>query len=174
MPISTSEAMLRSKIVAFRAQKNPNVIIEKPMHPQRVTVWCGFGYGGIIAPFFLENEQGAAVTVNGERYRAMLNEFMLPKKRTVFENRIISRNSDVNWPPRSCYLTPLDYFLWGAVKDKCYANYPETIEALKYEIEIAIHGIEAQTIENVLKNWVDRMEYCKPSRGSHLIDVFHS
>ena len=29
----------------------------------------------------------------------------------VFENQIISRNSDVNWPPRSCDLTPLNYFL---------------------------------------------------------------
>jgi len=33
----------------------------------------------VIGPFFFENEQGAAVTVNGERYRAMLNEFLLPK-----------------------------------------------------------------------------------------------
>ena len=62
-------------------------------------------------------------------------------------------------------------FLWGAVKDKCYALRPETIEALKHDIEVAIHGIEAQTIENVLKNWVDRMGYCKASRGSHLNDV---
>ena len=93
--------------------------------------------------------------------------------RTVFENRIINRNSDVNWPSQSCDLTPLDYFMWGAVKDKCYADHPETIEALKHEIEIAIHGIEAKTIENVLKNWVDRMGYCKASRGSHLNDVFH-
>jgi len=44
------------------------------MHPQRVTVWCGFWSGGIIGPFFFENEQGA---VNG--YHAMLNEFLLPK-----------------------------------------------------------------------------------------------
>ena len=41
--------------------------------------WCGFWYGDIIGPFFFENEQGAAVTANGERYRAMLNEFLLPK-----------------------------------------------------------------------------------------------
>ena len=77
--------------------------------------------------------------------------------RTVFENQIISRNSDVNWPPRSCDLTPLDYFLWGAVSDKCYANHPETIEALKHEIKVAIHGTEAQTIENVLKklSWLN-------------------
>ena len=111
------------------------------MHPQRVTVWCGFWYGfwygGIIGSSFFENEQGAAVTVNDERYRAMLNEFLFPKieeddiviwcqqdgatchaanvtvdiLRTVFENRIISRNSDVNWPHWRCDLTPLDYFL---------------------------------------------------------------
>ena len=55
--------------------ENPNVIIGKPIHPQRVTVW----YGGIIGPFFFENEQGAAVTINGERYHAMLNEFLFSK-----------------------------------------------------------------------------------------------
>ena len=93
---------------------------------------------------------------------------------TVFENRITSRNSDVNWPPGSCDLNPSDHFLWEAVKDRCYANHPDTIEALKHEIEVAIHDIEAQTIENVLENWVDRKGYCKASRGSHLNDVvFH-
>ena len=165
-------------------------------------VWYGFWYSNIIGPFFFENEQGAAVMVNGERYRAMLNEFLFPKieendtddiwfeqdgatchtanvtidlLRTVFENRIISRNSDVNWPPRSCDLTPLDYFCGRAVKDKCYANHPETIEALKHEMKVAIHGIQAQTVEDVLKNWDDRMGYCKASRGSYLNDVvFHS
>ena len=78
---------------------------------------------------------------------------------TVFENRIISGNSDFYWTPWSYDLTPLDYFLWGTDEDKYYANLPETIEALKHEIEVAIHGIEAQTIENILKNWVDR---CQP------------
>ena len=28
-------------------------------------------------------------------------------------------------------LTPLDYYLLGAVKNKCYADKPETIDALK-------------------------------------------
>ena len=72
-------------------------------------------------------------------------------------------------------MTPLDYFLWGAVKDKCYAKHTKMIEALKHEIEVGIHRIEAHIIENVLKNWVDRLGYCKASRGSHLNDVkFHS
>ena len=30
----------------------------------------------MIGPFFFEIEQGEAVTVNGDRYRAMLNEFL--------------------------------------------------------------------------------------------------
>ena len=32
-----------------------------------------------MGPFFFENEQGEAVTVNDERYRAMLNEFLFTK-----------------------------------------------------------------------------------------------
>ena len=44
--------------------------------------------------------------------------------RPVFEDRIISRRADVVWSPRSCDLTPLDYYLWGAVKGMCYADKP--------------------------------------------------
>ena len=80
--------------------------------------------------------------------------------RLVFEDRIISRRADVVWPPRGCDLTPLDYYLWGAVKDKCYA---ETIEALKYNIREAIGEIQLQTIDNVLKNWTERVGYCMSS-----------
>ena len=92
--------------------------IEKPIHPKRVTVWCGFWSRGIIRPFFFENDQGDAVTVNGNQCRAMLNEFLFTKIEeedianiwfqqdgatchTVFEDRIISRRAVV-WPPRSC------------------------------------------------------------------------
>ena len=38
--------------------------------------------------------------------------------RSVFEDRIISHRADVVWPPLSCDLTPLDHYLWDAVKDK--------------------------------------------------------
>ena len=59
--------------------ENPHTYIEKLMHPKRVTVSCGFWSRGIIGPFFFENEQGEAVTVNGDCYRAMLNEFLFTK-----------------------------------------------------------------------------------------------
>ena len=59
--------------------ENPHSYIEKPTHPKRVTVWCRFWSRGINGPFFFENEQGEGVTVNGDRYWAMLNEFLLKK-----------------------------------------------------------------------------------------------
>ena len=40
--------------------------------------------------------------------------------------------------PRSSDLTPLNYYLWGAVRGKCYADEPETIDALKDNIREAI------------------------------------
>ena len=72
------------------------------------------------------------------------------------------------WPPRNCDLTPLDCYLWGTVKDKCYANKLETIDALKDNIREAIGEIQLHTIDNVLKNWTDRVGYCMASRDSHL------
>ena len=63
----------------------------------------------------------------------------------VFEDRIISRRVDVVWPTRSCDLTTLDNYFWGAVKDKCYADKPETIDALKYNIREAIGEIQLRT-----------------------------
>ena len=54
--------------------ENPYAYIEKPTHPKRVTIWCRFWSRGIIGPFFFEKEQGETVTVNGDRYRAMLNK----------------------------------------------------------------------------------------------------
>ena len=66
----------------------------------------------------------------------------------VFEDRIISRRADVGWPPQSCDLTPLNYYLWGAVKDKCYADKPETINALKDNIREAVGEIQLHTIDN--------------------------
>ena len=94
-------------------------------------------------------------------------EATLDVLRPVFKDRIISRRADVVWPPWSCDLTPLDYYLWGAVKDKCHADKPERIDALKDNIREAIGKIKLHTIDNVLKNSTDRVGYCMASRGSH-------
>ena len=60
------------------------------------------------------------------------------------------------------------------VKDKCYADKPVTIDALKDNIREAIGEIQLHTIDNVLKNCTDRVGYYMASRGSHLNKIiFH-
>ena len=99
-----------------------------------------------------------AVTVNDDRYLAMLNEFLCTKLedvdigniwfqqdgttchvteatldvlRPISEDRIIISRSGAAWPPWSCELTPLDYY-------KCNADKPEIIDVLKDNILEAI------------------------------------
>ena len=85
----------------------------------------------------------------------------------VFEDPIISCKADVVWPPQSYDLIMLDYYLLSAIKDKCYGDKLETIDAVKDNIREAIGEIKLHTIDNVLKNWTDRVSYCIASRGSH-------
>ena len=94
--------------------------------------------------------------------------------RPASENRIISRKTDVVWSPWSCDWTPLDYYLWDVVKDKCYTDKPEIIEALKDNIREASGEIQLHTINNVLKISTDRVDYCMATQGSHLNEIiFH-
>ena len=51
--------------------------------------------------------------------------------RAKFGNSLISRNSPVKRPPRSCDLTPPAYFLRPYIESKVYANQPALIEELK-------------------------------------------
>ena len=108
-----------------------------------------------------------------DRCRTMLNEFLFTKikeqdigniwfqqdgvmchtaeaihdvLRPVFEDRIIRRKADVVWPPRSWDLTPLAYYLWDVVKDKCYADKPETTDALKEVVKSLVKYSCTQSI----------------------------
>ena len=76
-------------------------------------------------------------------------EATLDVLRPVFKDRI--SRADVVWPPQSCDLISLDYYLWCAVEDKSYADKLETIDALKDNIREAIGEIQLHTIDNVLK-----------------------
>ena len=62
-------------------------------------------------------------------------------------------------------MTPLAYYLWGAVKDKCYTDKPETSDVLKDNIREVIGEIQLHTIDNVLKNWTHGVGYCMASRS---------
>lgn len=47
-------------------------------YPKRVTVWCALWSEGINESFSFANEVGIGITVNDERYRAMMTQFIVP------------------------------------------------------------------------------------------------
>ncbi|GFT18935.1 hypothetical protein TNCV_4725791 [Trichonephila clavipes] len=56
-------------------EANPQVYVETPLHPEKLTVWCALWAGGIIGPYFFKNDEGHNVTANGDRYRDMITNF---------------------------------------------------------------------------------------------------
>ncbi|GFX39678.1 uncharacterized protein TNCV_2104221 [Trichonephila clavipes] len=154
--------------------------------------------GGIIGPYFFKNDEGHNVTVNGARYRAMMTNFFIPELnnhdvqepwfqqdgatchraratidllKDTFGDRLISRFGPVNWPPRSCDLTLLDYFLWGYVKSLVYADKPQTLDHLEDNIRRVIADIRPQMLEKVIENWTSKLDYIRASRGSPMPEI---
>ena len=59
--------------------ENPHAYIENPHAPKTSHCLVRILVQRHNWPFFFENEEGEAVTVIGERYRSMLNEFLFTK-----------------------------------------------------------------------------------------------
>ncbi|GFW45353.1 transposable element Tc3 transposase [Trichonephila clavipes] len=174
-------------------EANPQVYVETPLHPEKLT---GALYG--LVESFFKNDEGHNVTVNGDRYRAMITNFFIPELnnhdvqelwfqqdgatcptahatidllKDTFGDRLISRFGPVNWPPRSCDLAPLDYFLWGYVKSLVYVDKPQTLDHLEDNIRRVIANIRPQMLEKVIENWTSRLDYIRASRGSHMPEI---
>ncbi|GFW75171.1 uncharacterized protein TNCV_448761 [Trichonephila clavipes] len=73
MPVPPNNLRVRTD------EANPQVYVETPLHPEKLTVWCALWAGGIIGPYFFKNDEGHNVTVNGDRYRAMITNFFIPE-----------------------------------------------------------------------------------------------
>jgi hypothetical protein len=71
----------------------------------------------------------------------------------TFPNRWLGRNGPLAWPPRSPDIAPLDFFLWGYVKDKVYATKVTGVEDQKTRIRDVITiintGMLARTWEEL-------------------------
>ncbi|GFW00881.1 putative transposable element [Trichonephila clavipes] len=89
----------------------------------------------------------------------------------TFGDRLISRLGPVNWPPRSCDLTPLDYFLWSYVKSLVYADKPQTFDHLEDNICRVIANIRPQMLEKVIENWTSRLDYIRASPMPEIIFI---
>ncbi len=77
--------------------------------------------------------------------------------KSFFNDRLISSGL---WPPRSPDLSPLDYFLWGYLKDQVYSPEPATFEDLKVNIVCEIDRIPFSMLERVIHNVIKHAQAC--------------
>lgn len=92
--------------------------------------------------------------------------------RTQFPGRVISLYEDIEWPPYSPDLTPPDFFLWGYLKDRIYANpKPRDIEQLKANIRRVIQNIPHETFPNVMNNVAVRLQAVIGRKGGYIDHV---
>ncbi|GFU84030.1 DUF4817 domain-containing protein, partial [Trichonephila clavipes] len=134
------------------SEANPQVYVETPLHPEKLTVWCA------LRELWLQQDGATCHTA-----RATIDLL-----KDTFGDRLILRFGPVNWPPRSCELTHLNYFLWGYVKSLVYSDKPQSLDHLEGNIRRVIADIRPQMLEKVIENWTSRLDYI---RGSPMPEI---
>ena len=133
------------------ADENPHATMESNFQLRfSVNLWCAVLDDQMIGPFILEGE--AYLRFLQEELPRILEDVPLNKRsRMYFQNdgapphfssevriflnyrfpgRWIGRDSPHNWPSRSSDLNPLDYCVWGWMKELVYSVKMGTRDAL--------------------------------------------
>ena len=87
-----------------------------------------------------------------------------------FGDRVISLKTNFVWAPYSPDLNPLDFFLWGHLKDVVYRDVPLSLQELKDSITQHIHRInnDKDLCNRVILNFQKRIRLCLQRDGGHL------
>ena len=179
---------------AFVSEENPNNPSEYTVNSPSVNVWGALWNEEVIGPVFLET------TVTSENYLQLLNKYVYPYivsqfsahdlifqqdgTRPYFTKEVredlnkhlpkkwIGRRGPIEWPPKSQDLTPMNFFLWGYLKNqvynkKVYVKKLRTVEDLKIRIQEEFNGIRVnkELIKRVTKSVNDRITACINANG---------
>jgi hypothetical protein len=79
----------------------------------------------------------------------------------------IGRRGAVEYPPRSPDIAPLDFYVWGTLKDIVYRRKPATLAALREEIEMSCPAITVDTLVTVARSVVRQTQMCLDANGEH-------
>ncbi|GBM25238.1 hypothetical protein AVEN_153420-1 [Araneus ventricosus] len=89
---------------------------------------------------------------------------------TVQEKAMCKKSKDI---------TPLDFFLWGFVKNIVYKTPVPSLDELKRRIVTAIQNVTPQMLENTWREIEFRFDVLRATKGSHvqihyLRNIFYS
>lgn len=180
------------------ATQNPKIL--KPLKKQghkSVNVWCGIHRNKIIGPVFIN------ASLTGEVYLNILQQDVeeyldnlpvLLQVRTIWQQDgapphnvqpvtaylnekysvWIGKHGSIHWPAKSPDLSPLDFYLWGTLKNKIYSeNLSGNKEELKQLIknEINYLNLDETAFEKVRSNFLRRCFKCIENNGGYVENV---
>jgi len=172
------------------SSEKPTIVNEYEDNTEKVNVWCAMSSDCIIGPYFFDQN------VNSNNYMEMLEGYFWPiikRKRLASKiyfqqdgapahyslivrdwlnnklpNRWIGRRGPIEWAARSPDLTPLDFFLWGYVKQKVYQHNIKSLNDLRETITNTINSINPDVLYNVFSEISKRMRLVIDNYGRHI------
>ncbi|GBL72830.1 hypothetical protein AVEN_128034-1 [Araneus ventricosus] len=88
--------------------------------------------------------------------------------RDTFQQQVIGYGGFVEWPPRSPDLNPMDFFLWGYIKQRVCAIPPPTLQELRNGITDSCASVSPAMLYNVQREAQSRVQMCIVAEGHHL------
>ena len=152
-------------------------------------MWCALLCSKVIGPFCFEEK-----TITADIYLDTLTEYVTPQLGEFqphvffqqdgapphwgikvhefldkkFPARWIGRGGPIAWPPRSPDITPLDFFLWGYVKDVVYRTKVKDISDLKERITAAVEAINEEILKRLWTKIEYRLDILRATNGAHI------
>ncbi|KZC14058.1 hypothetical protein WN55_06491, partial [Dufourea novaeangliae] len=85
----------------------------------------------------------------------------------TFGDRWIGRAGNHKWPALSSNLPPLDFYLWGKLKQQVYNEILTTKEDMKERIRRACAAINTTEIQHAVLSVKQRFRTCISVQGHH-------
>ncbi|GFT59074.1 uncharacterized protein TNCV_186521 [Trichonephila clavipes] len=119
---------------------------------------------GLVESFF-KNDEGHNVTVNGDRYRAMITNIFIPELNNHDVQELWFQQDGATCHTGSCHNRLIERH------SVVYADKPQTLDHLEDNIHRVIADIRPQMLEKVIENWTSGLDYIRASHGSPMPEI---
>lgn len=89
----------------------------------------------------------------------------------IFPQRWIGLRGPMFWPPYSPDVTPMDFFLWGFVKEYMYQRNPRNRNDCENLIRAAFQQVTVQMLRRTIDSFQQRVQLCTEVLGSHFENI---
>ena len=129
----------------------------------------------------------AEPTVTGISYLDMLENYLMPQLQQDMDRDVIFQQDEaplhfhckvtsylnctvVAWiGQHDCLLTPLDFSVWGYIKDQVFVlPLPASLEELQAWITAVVETTDANVIHRIRDKIAYRCDICRVTRGNHI------